>query len=179
MEAKFIRFDIDGYKGRAIYEYNSFIQNLIYQYKGCCDYELFQVFMNPFFKEISLRYKGYKLIPAPSYKDDDEKRGFNHVIEAFKILGLDVLDIAIKTAHHKQAEKSKEQRKDIRKYLMLKEHPDLSKEKVLIVDDIYTTGATIRSLINMVEKLNPKKICVLVLAKTRNKLHNKTNTNYF
>jgi len=51
--------------------------------------------------------------------------------------------------------------------LVIKKPVDLSKSRVLIVDDIYTTGSTMKAAINLVEKLNPKEIRVLVLAKTR------------
>lgn len=179
MEPLFVRFKVDGYKACTIYDYSPFIKNLIYLYKGCYDYELNEVFLNPFFQEIKLRYKGYKMIPIPSYEEDNQKRGFNHVLEAFKNIDVEVLPIIEKTAHHKQAELSSKDRSEIKKYLVLKERPDLSKTKVLLVDDIYTTGSTMKAAINLVEKLNPKTIRILVLAKTRAKTDSKTNTNIF
>ena len=178
-DPKFIKFKIDEYSAVSIYEYTPFIKNLIYTYKGCFDYELNQVFLNPFFKEIKLRYKSYKIIPAPSYIKNDEYRGFNHVIEAFKNLGLEILPIIEKTAHHKQAENNSKKRKEIKKYLALKNEISLEKQKVLIVDDIYTTGATMKAMIKLVEKLKPKVIKVLVLAKTRDQDYKKGNSNNF
>lgn len=179
LEPKFVRFKVNGYKALSIYEYTPFIKNLIYTYKGCFDYELKDSFLSLFFKEIKLKYRDYKIIPVPSYKKDDERRGFNHVIEAFRQLGLDVLPIVEKTYHHKQAEKGAKQRKDIKKYLALNTNDSLEKNKILIVDDIYTTGATMSATINLVEKLKPKEIRVLVLAKTRDKDYKKVNSNNF
>ena len=178
-DPKFIRFKIDEYNAVSIYEYTPFIKNLIYTYKGCFDYELNKVFLNPFFKEIKIRYKGYKIIPAPSYIKDDEYRGFNHVIEAFKNLGLEILPIIEKTAHHKQAENNSKKRKEIKKYLALKNEISLENQKILIVDDIYTTGATMKAMIKLAEKLKPKVIKVLVLAKTRDQDYKKVNSNNF
>ena len=174
LEPKFTRFKINGYKATAIYDYSSFIKNLVYLYKGCFDYELNEVFLNLFFKEIKLKYKGYKIIPIPSYIKDDEQRGFNHVVEAFKSLGLESLQIITKTAHHKQADRGFAERHEINKYLVLNSNVSLEKQRVLIVDDIYTTGSTMRAVINLVEKLNPKEIRVLVLAKTRDKDYRKS-----
>ena len=119
------------------------------------------------------------MVPIPSYKEDDERRGFNHVIEAFEVLGLKRLELLEKTAHHKQAEKNAKSRKEIRKFLEVKKQIDLSKERILLVDDIYTTGNTIRSSINLIEKLRPKEIKILVLAKTNPKNGKKPNTNIF
>ena len=169
MEPKFISFSVDGHKATSIYDYNPFIRKLIYQYKGCYDYELHKVFLDRYAKEIKLRYFDYVVIPIPSYKNEDEERGFNHVVETFKSLGVNMLNIIEKTEKHKQAVSTFNQRKEVYKYLELNSHPDLSKKKVLIVDDVYTTGSTMKAAIHLVEKLNPKKIDVLVVAKTRGK----------
>ena len=178
-EPRFISFKVNGYKATAIYEYTPYIKKLIYTYKGCFDYELYQTFLNLYFKEIKLRYSGYKVIPIPSYIKDDEIRGFNHVVEAFKTLGLEILPIISKTAHHKQADLTAKQRAKVSKYLVINKQINLEKCKVLLVDDIYTTGATMKAAINLVERLNPKDIKVLVLAKTRTLPSKNTNTNYF
>ena len=134
------------------------------------------IFLNLFIKELKIYFSGYKVIPIPSYKKDDELRGFNHVVEVFKMIGLDVLQIIEKTEHFKQAEKSAKERQSIKKYLQLNTDKSLKKDRVLIVDDIYTTGSTMKAAINLVEKLNPKEIKVLVLAKTKNKEDKKSNT---
>ena len=141
----------------------------IYLFKGCSDYEMKDVFLNLFIKELSIRFKGYKIITIPSYKEDDEVRGFNHVNEVFKMMTLEVIPILEKTEHFKQASKGAKRRKEIHKYLRLNSNKSLEKTKVLIVDDIYTTGSTMKAAINLVEKLNPKEIRVLVLAKTKPK----------
>ena len=134
------------------------------------------IFLNLFIKELKIYFSGYKVIPIPSYKKDDELRDFNHVVEVFKMIGLDVLQIIEKTEHFKQAEKSAKERQSIKKYLQLNNEKSLKKDRVLIVDDIYTTGSTMKAAINLVEKLNPKEIKVLVLAKTKNKEDKKSNT---
>ena len=173
MEPKFITFKVDGYSAVAIYEYNAIIKKLVYQYKGCYDYVLNQVFLNMYAKELKIRYSDYLIVPVPSFKKDDETRGFNHVIEIFKNIGLNMLDILIKTEKHKQAISTVNERREVYKVLELKERVDLRKKKVLIVDDIYTTGSTMKSAINLIEKLNPKKISILVMAKTKPKQKNK------
>ena len=170
MEPKFIAFKAEGYSAVAIYEYNAIIKKLVYQYKGCYDYVLNQVFLNMYAKELKIRYSDYIVVPVPSFKKDDEIRGFNHVVEIFKNIGLNMLDILVKTEKHKQATSTVNERREVYKVLELKERVDLRKKKVLIVDDIYTTGSTMKSAINLIEKLNPKKI---VMAKTKPKQKNK------
>ena len=177
LEPKFINFKIEEYKALALYDYSEFIKKQIFVYKGCFDYELKDVFLNLFIKELKTYYSDYIVIPAPSYIKDNEIRGFNHVVEVFKEMGLKLYPIIEKTSHFKQAEKGAKERKEIEKHLVIKEQINLEKKKVLIVDDIYTTGATMRAMIKLVEKLHPKKIKILVLAKTKDKNDKKANTN--
>ena len=167
IQAKFIKFDIDGISGLSIYDYDERIQSLIYQFKGCFDYELKDVFLSRYFRELSLRYKGYVVVPIPSSKEDDEERDFNHVVEIFKMLKLQMLFLLRKTGRVKQATSNSKQRKDISKYLELIDKPDLTKRKILIVDDVYTTGSTMHAAINLIQQLHPKKIKVLVISKTK------------
>lgn len=178
IEPKFISFKANGYKALAFYDYDEFIKKQIYLFKGCFDYEMKDVFLNLFIKEIKLYYTRYVVIPIPSYIKDDEIRGFNHVVEVYKNLGLKLLPILEKTSHFKQAENSAKTRQDIKKHLALKEKVDLSKQRVLLVDDIYTTGSTIAASIKLIEQLKPKEIRVLVLAKTNDKEYKKPNTKH-
>ena len=169
MEPRYISFKVGPYDGLAIYDYNPFIRKLIYQYKGCFDYELFNVFFNCLCSELRIKYLNHLIVPIPSYRKDDEERGFNHVIEIFNKIGLKVIDILEKTEKHKQATSTVNSRKEVYKVLALKERIDLKNKCILMVDDIYTTGSTMKSAINIIEKLNPKSIKVLVIAKTKPK----------
>ncbi len=164
----FFKFEVLGYNAISIYRYDEKIQALLYQFKGCFDYELLNVFFERFSRELSLRYKGYLMVPVPSYREDDEIREFNHVEEMFKILKLPIRKIIAKTKRVKQATSSSKVRSEIGKHLILTDSSDLSKYKVLLVDDVYTTGSTIKACIKLLEKLHPKRIEVLVMSKTEN-----------
>lgn len=106
------------------------------------------------------------MIPIPSYIYDDEAREFNHVIEMFNCLGLPMKKILIKTHKFKQALNNSSKRKEISKHLEVFGEHDLSGKKVLLVDDVYTTGSTMKAAIRLIEKLNPKSIEILVMSKT-------------
>ena len=167
IRAKFIKFDVDGVSAVSIYDYDDRIQSLLYQFKGCYDYELKDVFLGRYNRELSIRYKNYIIVPIPSYVEDDEEREFNHVVEIFKSLKLQMLFLLKKTARVKQATSTSSQRKNINKHIELIDKPDLSNKKILIVDDVYTTGSTMKAAISLIRQLNPKKIRVLVISKTK------------
>ena len=166
LKARFKKFEIGTVKALSIYEYDETIKKLIYTYKGCYDYELKDVFLYRYLNYLKIMYKGYVIVPAPSSKIDDLKRGFNHVVEIYKQLGFPIYQVIEKVNREKQSAKSKKNRLKIDKDLIAKNIDVLKGKKVLIVDDIYTTGATIFRCIELVQKSKPKKIKVLVIAKT-------------
>lgn len=165
----FFKFDVLGYSAISIYRYDEKIQSLLYQFKGCFDFELFDVFFGRILRELRFRYLGYVVVPVPSYKQEDEIREFNHVEEMFKPLKLPIRHMLTKTKKVKQATSSTEQRKEIIKHIALSDVSDLSQYKILLVDDVYTTGSTMKACIRLIEKLHPKRIEVLVMSKTENK----------
>ena len=168
LDAKFTSFKVGSIKGTAIYEYNDFVKELIYKYKGCYDYELKDVFLYRYLNYLRILYRGYTLVPAPSFHLDDEKRGFNHVVEIYKSLRLEMLPIITKNKAHKQSSMSYKKRYDVSKILSIK-NVELKDKKILLVDDIYTTGSTIKSCVELLKKKGAKRIEVLVIAKTKKK----------
>ena len=166
IKMRFFKFQVLGYNAISIHRYDDKVQSLLYQFKGCFDYDLLNVFFERFSRELSLRYRGYVMVPVPSYKQDDEIREFNHVEEMFKILNLPIRKMIVKTKKVKQATSTSNKRKEIGKHLVLVDNSDLSKYKILLVDDVYTTGSTMKACIRLIEKLHPKKIEVLVMSKT-------------
>ena len=161
----FKKFEIDGVNGLAIYEYDDNIKALLYQFKGCYDIELANVFLNRFKRELNLRYHGYTLIPAPSYHVDDEKRQFKHVEEIYKCLNLPIVYAVEKITPFKQAEHTRKQRVDIYKHLSLVNKQAITNKKILIVDDVSTTGATMKAMIRLIKDAKPKTLQVLVMSK--------------
>lgn len=105
------------------------------------------------------------MIPAPSYKDNDDERGFNHVVEIFKTLRVKMLCCIHKNKPVKQADLTTKEREKIGDILSI-DDIDLSHKKVLLVDDVFTTGSTIKSMIKLCREKGAKKIKVLLMSKT-------------
>ena len=165
-KARFKKFKIGTVDALSIYDYDDHIKKLLYTFKGCYDIELKDVFLCRYIPYLKTKYRGYVVVPAPSSKIDDEKRGFNHVVEIYKSLGLPILNVLEKNTVDKQSSKSKKKRLNIERIIEGKNIEILNGKKVLIVDDIYTTGATMFKCIEIVKEAHPKDIKVLVVAKT-------------
>lgn len=150
----------------ALYFYNPMIRTMLFQFKGCGDYELKDAFFA--YPRYLLRafYRGYTLVPAPSSRSHDEKRGFNQVAAMCECLGLPLLRCLEKTVEAKQSDLSAKERTKIGKYLAYRGPATLSKYKILLVDDVFTTGSTARGCLKLLSARHPRKLAFLTMAKT-------------
>ena len=164
-QSKFIHFKIDKVEGLSIYEYDEYMKTFIYQLKGCFDVELADLFLNHYINYLNLEYHGYYVVPIPSYELEDKVREFNHVIEMFKNLKLKRLDILHKTEKYKQSDHKASERHLISKYLKVSDLELVRNKKLLIVDDIVTTGSTLKAAIALLKEGKPKIIKILTIAK--------------
>lgn len=154
-----------GYKTLILYRYNDFFKEQLYKFKGCYDVELRTVFLEYYVDYLKIKYRNYIIVPAPSYIEHDQKRGFNHVEEIYKCLNLKICKCIHKIDDMKQSDLSFYQRSRIIKHLYIDENKFLEGKKILLVDDVYTSGSTIKAMIFLIKKVKPKTIKILLLAK--------------
>ena len=165
LETIYSNFNLCGINCLAIYKYNEQIKSLIYQLKGCGDIELASIFLEYQKHFLRIKYRNYSIVSIPSWIEDDKKRGFNHVEEIFKSLNLKTINCMRKIVPFKQSNLNKEERKKIVDKLEIVNHQQIVGQKILIVDDIYTTGSTIKAAIKLISSCHPRDIKVLVLAR--------------
>ena len=134
-------------------KYEEPLSKLIIQYKELNDFELRNIFLERYSLILRLKYLNYKIVLVPSSKDNLKKRGFN----------LEKENIEQKT-------KNKIDRLNSQESFSLKEKIDLRKQKILLFDDIISTGASFYACLKLIRQLNPEKIEGLVIM--RNKIQN-------
>jgi len=161
----FLTFKEDNIRYLTLYNYDETVQSILYQIKGCFDVELAPIFLYRYKRELSLFYWGWIIVPIPSWIEDDKQREFNHVEEIFRPLNLKWEKCLFKSQKYKQSDQNKENRKDIINILKMSHIDNVRNRKILLVDDVYTTGNTIRSAVALLKSAGAKKIQVLVIAK--------------
>lgn len=167
LEVSFKTELIGGIKVFTLYTYNEALKTMLYHLKGLGDIVLAPVFFDRYHYFLRLKYAGYILVPAPSTTEDDEVRGFNHVIEIFKPLNKKFLPLISKKEAFKQSDFHYEERQSVGEKLEIIEGEKLRNKKVLIVDDVKTTGATLKAMINLILPYQPQKLAVMTLSATK------------
>lgn len=159
-------FKIDLYDGESLFLYGDFFQARLRQYKTFYDLELAPTFLHYHRYYLKMKYHGYTIIPAPSHVDMIALRGFQHLHEMAKIIGLPIQDLFSKTTAVKQSQRSLKERPMILQHLTLMPNAKIPK-KVLLFDDVVTTGSTLRAMLHPLKHVPNIKIKILILAHTK------------
>ena len=155
------RFTVNGCDGMVLYFYDDFFKNILFRYKGCGDYFLNEIFLINHYSWIKRKYKGYSIVLAPSNKEAEEKRGFCHLEGIFKRLNMPVIKCFRKDIEWKQSNKYKSEREQIQNVIKIDKSELLGVKHVLIVDDVLTSGSTIKTMISQIPPNILKKVLVL------------------
>lgn len=142
-------FSKDILNHRALFDYDVHIQHWITEYKYKGDVRMAYV-MAPYLKVAYQAYKDYLWVVLPSSPNSLTTRLFHPTAYL-----LEVAKIPYVVLHHyvgdgiKQAHKTKKERMNLAETYRLKESAvNLTKDKILLFDDIYTTGATMNQAKN-------------------------------
>ncbi len=167
MEAKIMNFKLGDFPATSCYYYNDKLKEMIYQFKGCFDIELGELFLVNQKKYLQLKYRDYYLVPAPSFENKNAERGFNHVEEMFKGIGKGYIKAIVKKDDVKQADLNFNERQKIGEHLSWNEGVDVNGKKILFVDDLITTGATAKACCNLISLHGAKRVKILSVCRTK------------
>lgn len=159
-----------------IFKYEGIIKERLIKYKFNERNYIYKAFVKFMLKnkKICDFLKNYDIIiPVPIHTKRRMERGYNQsalIAKAIskKIPPIDYLeDVLIKKINNKpQSTKNKSERKNnvIGAYYM-KNKEKINNKKILLLDDIYTTGNTVNECCKILQSANPKCIDVITIAK--------------
>lgn len=160
-----------------LFEYKDLIRKKIIEFKFNDKSYLYKTFSNIILKnkKICKLLNSYDIIiPVPMFEKKKSKRGYNQTELISKEIAkrLDITfnnNILFKIKENKTQSllNYHERKQNVLNVYKINdsETKNVSNKKIILFDDIYTTGFTVKECIKELEKLNPKKIDVLVLAK--------------
>ena len=152
---------IDGIEHLFLYKYNSFLRELIYLYKGRYNKALSAVLIYKYKLYLKYKYRKYTFLCVPSNRDDDRKRGFNHVEEIAKEISTKVICPFYKKKRWKQSDMKSNDRDKISEVIGIDQNMIKGLKRIVIIDDIYSTGNTIKSCIRHINsKCDIKVLCI-------------------
>ena len=120
----------------------------------------------------NFEYKEYIITYIPLSKKSKKNRGFNQCeYIAKKIsrdLSIEVLDILTKQKETKEQKtlKRDERYENIKNAFTIEKGLDIKNYKIILIDDVTTTGATLQEAYKLLKKFEVKDIKLLTLAKS-------------
>ena len=157
------------------FRYEGIIRKLILDYKLNDKSFLYKTFSSFLLKDEKIfeKIQKYdKIMPVPISKKRKKDRGYNQSLLIAKEISLKskvnlLNNCLIKTKNIiEQSKLNKEKRlKNIQGVYELKNKQVLKNKKILLIDDIYTTGSTVNECSRILKQGKPSKIGILVLAK--------------
>jgi competence protein ComFC len=158
-----------------IFEYQGIIRKILLNYKFNDRAYLYKTITNFLLKnkKIFPFFKSYDtIVPVPISKKRKKERGYNQSALIAKEIARNIEIEYNKQSLYKkkniieQSKLNKEQRQiNIQGVYELYNHKKIKNKKILLVDDIYTTGSTVNECCRILSQAQPKKIGILTLAK--------------
>jgi possible competence protein comFC len=161
------KFKIESYEAHAVYFYNDYMKKMIGDYKLNRNTSLSKVFASILYDygTINNLFSCDYILPSPSSQKTINYRGFDH-IKMITDLFIDKTNCAYLKEFYKikdtkaQHKIGRDQRaKNLKGAFICKK--DLTEKRILLVDDLITTGFTALEIINCLEKSNVKEVVVL------------------
>ena len=158
----------------AIYDKNikALIQMLKFKHKKSASKPLSDILFS-YFKKLNLK-DDFIIVYPPSYFIKSAERGYNHMFliakHFSKLTGFEINKNLIKKIKPTKPQyKAKDRRKNIKGSFRInqKELLKLKDKKLLLIDDITTSGATLEEIINCFLELNFNNITCLTISKTK------------
>ena len=140
----------------ALFTYNSSMKDYFSRYKFQGDILLSYVFTTEI-KQALKKYKKYTFVPVPISQKRLEERQFNQVTAFLQAAKIPYKNLLIKREERKQSEKTRKERLETISPFILKDALKIP-ENVLIIDDIYTTGATLKGIYQLFYKNGAKNV---------------------
>ena len=148
---------------QSLFTYNEAMKEYFSQYKFQGDYALRFVFAKATKKAVKM-FREHTIVPIPVSIEKFQARGFNQVQGILDAANLSYRNILEKKDTLAQSSKTREERLQTQQAFKIKNGVDLP-DKILLVDDIYTTGKTLQLAKQILLEAGVKEILTFSIAR--------------
>ena len=152
---------------RAVYRYNEFLKETITRFKYRGDYALVEAFSTEFATGFKNAFPAIpsttRLVPIPLSDERLRSRAFNQAEALAKLLPYETVSLLKRTTGEKQAKKNRQARLAMANPFQL--NGNIEPSPVIIIDDIYTTGATIHHAAKILKQAGCQPVASFTLAR--------------
>jgi competence protein ComFC len=153
-------------KNRSVYTYNPYLKEIISLFKFRGDHILSQIFLQDFQKTFKKHFdKKSIIVPIPLSNERLYERGFNQAKVLAELLQLPITEPLTRIHLEKQSKKSRTERLETENIFRVKESVELNGVPIVLIDDIYTTGTTLRHAAEILKKAGALSVSSLTLAR--------------
>lgn len=152
---------------RSLFVYNEGMQRFMTQFKFRGDAKLVEAIKTEWKQFFRKYYQQQLVVPIPLSKERLYERGFNQSYLLAQLVTNQVHDILTRPFHlEKQSKKTRKERMQSSKNIFnLKSGNQVQGKEIILIDDIYTTGTTVRSAAQVLYHHGAKHVLSLTLAR--------------
>ena len=151
-------------QNRALYNYSTFTKGMMARFKFRGDYVLAEIFAADLHKALQASRYDY-IAPIPLSDERLYERGFNQAEAVIKTAGMESSNLLSRIHTEKQSKKSRAERIHLEQVFKIGADVDIRSKTILLVDDIYTTGSTLRHAAKLLKENGAAKVYSLTLAR--------------
>lgn len=148
---------------QSIFKYNEYMKQYMSQFKFAGDYILGQFFAEEL-KQFVGSARDQLFVPIPLSEQGLHERGFNQAEMIIREANLPVTSCLHRLDNEKQSKKNRTERLKMKQNFQVTEK--LTGKKIVLIDDIYTTGATIHQAARCLKEAGAKTIQSITIARS-------------
>lgn len=150
---------------QALFAYDEQMQQYFKQYKFQGGYHLRDVFQQMLAQRL-VKVAPTMIVPIPITAETQNQRGFNQVSSWLEKCEINEILTCISTSKAVQSMKTRRERlQTTQPFCLVTENLDLTGQRICIVDDVYTTGRTLRHASSCLYESGATQICTVTLAR--------------
>lgn len=153
-------------KNRSIYVYNDWMKEVLARFKFRGDAALASMFTPALHHAYKIHFSHGHVIPIPLSVEREQERGFNQAKLLAACLQVPIMKTSfMRNETEKQSKKTREERLTLSCPFYFALEEDFTGSDIVLIDDVYTTGITVRQAARCFYEKGAKSVSSLTLCR--------------